>query len=88
MPTAGSFEPLARIDSFEPLIAKAGERVTVRGENFSPETVVLFANQHFAPLERSATLVVFEVPQGAYTDYIRIVAGSQVLTSSERLTIP
>ena len=32
--------------------------------------------------------VVFDVPKGAYTDYIHIVAGPQVLTSSERLTIP
>ena len=77
-----------KIESFSPAKGPVGTRVTVRGENFDPNTKVGFSPGVRAPVELlSNTTLVTTVPDGAATGPIAVSNGVGSSTSSQVFTV-
>ena len=88
-----SFNPLVlSVGSLQPSSGKIGDRITIKGENFSAkltENVVKFNTTVAKVVDASTTSLVVEVPAGIISDYyydstvkINVTVGGQTLSAT------
>ncbi|MEN7550513.1 IPT/TIG domain-containing protein [Rapidithrix thailandica] len=87
----GDEDPVLRIESIEPLTARVGEVVLIKGKGFDAvgsQNTVLFSGEVVSPVfEASSTALKVLVPEGAQNGPLTVKVGKQSAVSSQEFTL-
>ncbi|MEN7550514.1 IPT/TIG domain-containing protein [Rapidithrix thailandica] len=87
----GDEDPVLRIESIEPLTARVGDVVLIKGKGFDAigsQNTVLFSGEVVSPVfEASSTALKVLVPEGAQNGPLTVKVGKQSAVSSQEFTL-